>query len=977
MGKYIKIVKNYFLLLVFVMPLTIVLQSPSTARADITTGLTAYYSFDDISGSTAPDSSGHAYNGSITGSAATVSGAVGNALSFDGSDDTVDIPYQLLSGQTPDFSYSYYFKADAGGDDTQYLLAQASSGTNNNDCFSVAYDNTAQSLKVLTTNAAQNAKITSDIDATSWTHIVVTNSYSTNESKLFINGVPQTGLAMSCPQELGPQFLLGRSPWAGYNQQLQGTLDEVRVYNRVLSDQDVHTLVTEGDTNSISISTPIEGATVGGNVTLESTAIGSPSISSVQYYADGEAVGSSVSPSPFTQTWDTTVIDQGNYQLVAVATDSSGDKVSSEVINVEVDNAPLARTYNVRSRSQTSATIFWVTDEPTTTQLSYGATDSYGTQTTLDSTLSYYHSQTLTDLTPGTTYHYRLDSTDNNGNPIEPGDKTFTTLTDDPGNEWHVTTDGSAGGDGSINDPWDLASTLMHQPVSVQPGDTIWVHGGTYSGYFYSDLVGSEEAPIIVRNYNDERVIIDGGTGADPGHFVGQTAFYVGGSDTWYWGLEVMSSSPKRTVNEAGSVPTNLERAYGFYIEGPRTRFINNVVHDTAQGFGFWTPAVDAELYGNIDYYNGWEGPDRGHGHGIYVQNNTGFKYIANNIVFKNYGWGLHAYTQSGNINNIMTNGNTFFESGVLSDAGRTLNILHGGYQIAQNPMIFNNATYMPQSSGAALGLGYVAGCNYATVQNNYFVGQSAADISTCPHSVLSNNLFYGTVPGSLSIDQADNTYAVSSPTSNVTLIRQNEYEPDKSTVTIYNWEDLDTVNINASEVLDNGDTYKIIDAQNYFGDPVATGTFNGTSLGVPMTSTSVSVLIGDDAPNQPVHTGKEFGTFILVKTGHVDPSTDYLIDSNSPSNNSEFYKYDSSTQTSVVDILSGANTIAALQLGATEDSPKHNNISSVKDAEYSDPSQSNRENGGNFIKIIGLVSVLLFVGLILLKVNSKKEDLF
>lgn len=965
------------IVVVLVLPILIAMLWSTPVHADISAGLTAYYSFDDISGATAPDSSGNGYNGTITGSASTVSGAVGDALSFDGSDDTVDIPHQLVPSETPDFSYSFYFKADAGGDDTQYLLAQASSGTNNNDCFSVAYDNSAQSLKVLTTNNGNNAKITSDVDASSWTHIVVTNSYSTNESKLYINGVPQTGTAMSCAQDLDAQFLLGRSPWAGYNQQLKGSLDEVRVYSRILSDQDIHALATEGNTNTISISTPLNGATVGGAVSLESTATGSPSVSSVQYYANGEEVGSSVSPSPFAQTWDTTAIDQGDYQLVAVGTDSNGDKISSEVVNVEVDNAPLARMQNVRSRSQTSATVFWVTDEPTTTQLSYGTTDSYGNQTTLDPALSYYHSQTLSGLNPGTTYHYQIDSTDNNDNRVAPDDNTFSTLTDAPGNEWHVSTTGSVSGDGSIDSPWDLASTLAHQPASVQPGDTIWVHGGTYSGYFYSTLTGSQEAPIIVRNFEDERVIIDGGTGADPGHFVGQSAFYVGGSDTWYWGLEIMSSSNTRTVTEAGSAPTDLERAYGFYIEGPRTRFINNIVHDTAQGFGFWSPAVDAELYGNIDYYNGWEGPDRGHGHGIYVQNNTGFKYIANNIVFKNYGWGLHAYTQSGYINNIMTNGNTFFESGVLSSAGRTLNMLHGGYRVAENPMIFNNTTYMPQSSGAALGLGYVEGCNYATVANNYFVGQSAADVSnSCPHTMISGNLFYGTVPGGLSTDQPDNTFTVSAPENNVSTVRQNEYEPDKGTVTIYNWEDLDNVSIDASEVLVEGDTYEIIDTQNYFGDPIATGTYNGTSLTVPMTTTEVAELIGDDAPVQPEHTGKEFGSFILVKTGHVvseptpeddtDEGTDAGESDSNEANSAGSQKTNQVTANDISQtIFSGNIDVATQESQKSEednDSQKNeNNVSRLNNNSQTTPSNTKKKpNNSHYVPVI-------FIGVIIL----------
>lgn len=848
-------------------------------HADISSGLTAYYSFDDISGATAPDSSGNHYDGTITGGASTVSGAVGDALSFDGSDDTVDVPHQLVSGQAADFSYSFYARTEPDGDDSQYILAQASSGTNNNDCFSVGYDNTANTLKVLTTNNGNNAMITKTVDLGEWTHIAVTNSNTDNESILYINGVPATGLAASCGQALGAQFLMGRSPWAGYNQQLNASLDEVRIYDRVLTQADIYQLATEGDTNSITISTPLNESVVGGAVTLETAVSGLPDIDSVQYYANGQAIGDPETNAPYAYDWDTTELDQGDFQLVAVASDTEGNKLPSPIVNVEVDNVPTVAMKNTHSIGQTSATIVWTTDEPTTGQIEYGPTDDYGSETSAETELNYFHSHTITNLEPNTTYHYQINSTDNNDNSLSPVDYTFSTLTDIQGNEWHVTTTGSSDGDGSLENPWDLASTLYTQPESVQPGDTIWLHGGTYSGYFYSRLTGSETAPIIVRNYDNQRVIIDGGTGSDPGHFVGQSAFYVGGSDAWYWGLEVMSSSEQRTTAETGSIPTDLNRAYSFYIEGPRTRFINNIVHDAAQGFGFWTPAVNAELYGNLVYYNGWEAPDRGHGHGIYAQNDTGLKYIANNFVFKNFGWGLHAYTQGGRINNIMTEENTFFESGALSVAGRTLDMLHGGYQIAQNPILFNNATYMTQTDndglGGALGLGYVAGCDRATVANNYFAAKSAIDLSSdCPHTEIKNNLFYGTAPGSMSTDYPDNTYTSSAPDSNNIISRQNTYEPNKIYMTIYNWENTDSVAADLSDLLVAGDTYEIYDVQNYFGDPITSGTYSGTTLDVPMTSTAVSEAVGNGTVDS-THTEKEFGSFILVKTGHVDPPVD------------------------------------------------------------------------------------------------------
>src|SRR5208283_2245068 len=97
--------------------------------------------------------------------------------------------------------------------------------------------------------------------------------------------------------------------------------------------------------------------------------------------------------------------------------------------------------------------------------------------------------------------------------------------------------------------------TALNQPPPVQPGDTIWLRGGTYhaptSGGFVSHLNGTAASPIIVRNYNGERATIDGkGT---------EYTIAIYGSYTWFWGLEVMDSNTLRTAPSRGVVP----RAWG------------------------------------------------------------------------------------------------------------------------------------------------------------------------------------------------------------------------------------------------------------------------------------------------------------------------------------------------------------------------------------------------------------------------------
>jgi hypothetical protein len=190
------------------------------------------------------------------------------------------------------------------------------------------------------------------------------------------------------------------------------------------------------------------------------------------------------------------------------------------------------------------------------------------------------------------------------------------------GSQFHVATNGTAGGNGSAAQPWNL-QTALNAPGAVQPGDTIWVHGGTYYGTYSTRLNGSSSRPIVVRNYNGDRVTIDGGNSN------GAPIFTVDGSYTWYWGFEIMSSATNKISAESTSWPTDIMFGEGVMIAqggsgGTGCKFINLVVHDTRQGFSSWKEAANSEVYGCVVYDNGWMAPDRPHGHNMYIQNVSG-----------------------------------------------------------------------------------------------------------------------------------------------------------------------------------------------------------------------------------------------------------------------------------------------------------------------------------------------------------------
>ena len=121
--------------------------------------------------------------------------------------------------------------------------------------------------------------------------------------------------------------------------------------------------------------------------------------------------------------------------------------------------------------------------------------------------------------------------------------------------EFHVSPKGSADGTGEIGTPWDL-QTALSGTQAIAPGDTILLHGGTYRGGLVSELIGTEDKPIVVRGALGERVVFDlNSTESMP-----DAHFYVRGEHTIYRDFEVTCSNPKRTTTTAGPYAEDVNR---------------------------------------------------------------------------------------------------------------------------------------------------------------------------------------------------------------------------------------------------------------------------------------------------------------------------------------------------------------------------------------------------------------------------------
>lgn len=491
-----------------------------------------------------------------------------------------------------------------------------------------------------------------------------------------------------------------------------------------------------------------------------------------------------------------------------------------------------------------------------------------------------------------------------------PRDAGMTPVAWPHGTEYYVAPDGRPDGDGSRARPWDIVTALAG-PKSVKPGDTIWLAGGRYGeggahAVLRSKLVGAPAAPVVVRGRPGERAVID--AWLQVGCCEGESK---PGEGAWVWfrDLEFAGFNPNRTSGKSGPPDyTAMSNHAGADSWAPGTRFINCIVHDTSGGLSLWQESTDSEAYGNLIYFVGGQGPDRGHGHGLYVQNDGGVKHLDDNIVFDNFGNGFHCYASEKSAErNLMVEGNAVFNNGAIANTSSASDnfLFAGGRDGVDGLQLVGNFTYFAKGVNGYNEIGYPWSMRNgsAVIADNYFVGgfdpldlwrwngleirrnlflsAERPAISLKPSSDrhdyrASGNVYYG--GGSFTLDgngkdwahwrdltglDKDSRYAGPRPTGTSVTVRPNRYERGRANIVIYNWDHAPMVKVDLAGVLDSGAAYELRDAENYFGAPVLHGVYRGSPLEIPMTGLTAAQPNGT-VPRAAVHTAPEFAVFVV-----------------------------------------------------------------------------------------------------------------
>ena len=216
------------------------LGGPTSMISDLSSGLVGYWKMDEASGN-AVDSSGNGNTGTWYGTGSHYpAGKFGNGGGFNGSSDYVDLgtPADLILG-TSDFTIAAWVKTNNAGIRTQIA------GKNAYDYATEAgYGIGHRSGKwFMQASDGSTARLdsTTSVVTDSWVHVVGVRT-STNRY-IYVNGELENS------DELGgfnvdssSKFLIGVRRHYDLHNIFNGSIDEVRVYNRALTSREVKAL---------------------------------------------------------------------------------------------------------------------------------------------------------------------------------------------------------------------------------------------------------------------------------------------------------------------------------------------------------------------------------------------------------------------------------------------------------------------------------------------------------------------------------------------------------------------------------------------------------------------------------------------------------------------------------------------------------------------------------------------------------------
>lgn len=490
-----------------------------------------------------------------------------------------------------------------------------------------------------------------------------------------------------------------------------------------------------------------------------------------------------------------------------------------------------------------------------------------------------------TGLAGGTTYSYTVAAYDAAGN-VSAQSAADSATTDSPpppptGANWYVSPSGgsTSGTAGNRDNPFALGYALNGGAGGrIGPGDVVYLLNGTYS---YSQQVvslsGSSGNPIKFMPEPGAWVKFVG-TNVDTQNLFFRQVHYV-----YFYDIEfTVTSSYSRTSQTSSSSPgCHIITSSGYTQR--HLKFFGCIFHDhKGMGIKWWEYTLDGiEFNGCIVFYNGQNAQ---HDHNTYQHNVGDHQRLWKDCIFHNpSSYNVHCYDDGSRpINNFKFERCVLYRPvGLYSDSAKPSMLIGGNSSNSDNQVIGCFFYDTLSNSIPVLKMGYKvesdSGQRYRTddfvITNNFSVGRPWWIECDASGYTLANNTIYtsGSHPSVTNsrLNAGSGNTVASIPTSGSAIfVRKYDWgENKRANIVIYNFGSASTVTVTnamlAAQGIDiaAGDDFELRNSADPLND-IITGTYNGSSITIPMTGRSVAQPFG--GISAPASTFPKFGCFIL-----------------------------------------------------------------------------------------------------------------
>lgn len=311
----------------------------------------AWWLLNEGTGNVAFDYSGNGHNGTInSGVSWTSAGYSGTGAYFNGTtggDIAIGSPFSESTNWTATMWVNRWGTKNSsvlvGGQSYALKLEQSSDSSHVGYTW---YSHTDYELNYVT-------------PLNSWVHLAFVETSA--GVSLYTNGVLAASLANTASLNA---TTIGFGLTAATSDYLDATLDDVRLYNQALTQQQISNIYDYGRITpipTVTLTSPTNGESfsVATNITLSAVVVtNAQSVSAVQFYQDSTLLGQTTT-APYTFTWNNA--PAGNYSLTANVVYNGSSVAASPAVGINVGVATNAPTLNVTTANG-SLQISWPPD---------------------------------------------------------------------------------------------------------------------------------------------------------------------------------------------------------------------------------------------------------------------------------------------------------------------------------------------------------------------------------------------------------------------------------------------------------------------------------------------------------------------------------------------------------------------------------------------------------------------------------------